>query len=165
MATHKKTLLALLFVSVLFASACNKSLVVKNVNYAHQIETVLTPDEHGTVTDVRHGLSYSIMAFQLEEFRDTSSVMITEVRMIRNTEGYYFITAEGFKHVYVMAPKRGELKLEKKILVSEQGINSPAFNWRKPVVQLVDQNNKNIYLLTEKGVQEPETKKEEEGQS
>ena len=164
MATHRKTTLALLFVSVLFASACNKSLVVKNVNYAHQIETVLIPDNKGTVTDIRHGLSYSILPFQFEEFQDTSSVQIAEVRMIRNTEGYYFITADGFKHVYVMAPKKGELKLEKKILVDEAGIHSPAFNWRNPLVQLIDQNNKNTFLLTEKGVHQPEAKKEE-GQS
>lgn len=148
----QKTTLAFVVFGILFFQACNKSLVVKNVNYAQQIESVLVPDENGTVTDVRYGLSYSILPFQYEEFEDSSSVQVNEVRMIRNNQGYYFITADKFKHVYVMAPKRGELKLEKKILVDEEGLYSPAFNWREPVVQLITNSNDIVILLNEKGI-------------
>ena len=146
----QKTSLAFVVLGVLFLQACNKSLVVKNVNYAQQIESVLIPDAEGNVTDIR--LSYSILPFQYEEFEDTTSVQVSEVRMIRNNQGYYFITADKFKHVYVMAPKKGELKLEKKILVDEEGLYSPAFNWREPVVQLIDDSNNMVILLNEKGI-------------
>lgn len=148
----KKTTLAFALLTTFFLQACTKSLVVKNVNYAQQIESVLIPDNDGTVTDVRQGLSYSILPFQYEEFNDTTSVIVTEVRMIRNHQGYYFITADKFKHVYVMSPNRGELKLEKKILVDEDGLLSPAFNWREPVVQLIDDSNNVAILLNEKGI-------------
>lgn len=148
----RKSTLAFVLLTTFFLQACNKSLVVKNVNYAQQIESVLIPDEDGNINDVRYGLSYSILPFQYEEFNDTTTVMVSEVRMIRNHQGYYFITADKFKHVYVMAPKRGELKLEKKILVDEDGLLSPAFNWREPVVQLIDNSNNVIILLNEKGI-------------
>lgn len=148
----QKITLAFVVLGVLFLQACNKSLVVKNVNYAQQIESVLIPDSDGTVTDVRHGISYSILPFQYEEFQDSSTVQLTEVRMIRNNQGYYFITADKFKHVYVMAPKKGELKLENKILVDEAGLYLPAFNWREPVVQLIDNSTEVVILLNEKGI-------------
>jgi hypothetical protein len=141
---------------VLFTVGCNKSLVVKNVDYSQQIETVLNPDNDGMVHDVRHGISYSVMPFQFAEFQDTSKVSISNVRMIRNSDGYYFITADDFKHVYVMAPTKGKLKLKKKILVDEKGLNAPAFNWRHPIVQLLDQSNDQVYLLNENGIYKEE---------
>lgn len=147
---HK--LLVLTLFGVLSFQACNKSLVVKNVNYAQHIESVLIPNSEGIVTDIRYGLSYSILPFQFEEFQDTSSVQVSEVRMIRNKNGYYFITADKFKHVYVMMPKRGELKLENKILVSEGGLFSPALNWRNPIIQLITDSNEDVILLNENGI-------------
>ncbi|MEQ9266052.1 MAG: hypothetical protein RLN81_12560 [Balneolaceae bacterium] len=152
MSNSQKIVGAFLLISFGFLQACNKSFVVKNVNYAQHIESVLTPDSNGVVEDVRYGLSYSILPFQFEEFQDSSKVMISEVRMMRNSDGFYFITADRFKNVYVMKPQKGELKLEKKILVSESGLASPVFNWRKPVVQLIDKVSAETYLLNEKGI-------------
>lgn len=148
---HKLPLIAFVTIMAVF-TGCNKALVIKNVDYSQQIETVLTPDEHGIVHDIRHGISYSVLPFQYEETQDSSVVTVSSVRMIRNAEGYYFITAEGFKHVYVMEPKKGQLKLKKKILVNEKGLNSPAFNWRRPIVQLLDRSAKQVYLLNENGI-------------
>lgn len=164
MAAFNKISLLVLVAGAFIFQGCNKSLVVKNVNYAQQLETVLVPDSNGDVNDVRHGISYSILPFQFEEFQDTSSVQVTEVRMIRNSDGYYFITADKFKHVYVMAPKQGELKLKKKILVDEQGLLSPAFNWRAPDVQLVNKQTNEVYLMNEEGISN-NTEKEEEAKS
>lgn len=145
--------LAILIITV----GCNNSLVVKNVDYSHPIETVLQPDEQGNVHDIRHGLSYSILPFQYEEFQDSSSVSVSEVRMIRNAEGYYFITANNFRHVYVMKPGKGELELKRKILITENGLEAPAFNWRAPIVQLLDQSTKQVYLLNDKGIYKEES--------
>ncbi len=151
MKAFKKVILSLVVLGVLFLQACNKSLVIKNVNYAQKIESVLIPDSKGKVSDIRYGISFSILPFQFEEFKDSSSVQISEIRMIRNNLGYYFITADNFKNVYVMTPIKGQLKLEKKIQVNENGLFSPVFNWRVSEVELIENSN-NVILLNEKGI-------------
>ena len=144
---------------VMLGTAC-KTFVVKNVNYSHQIESVLIPDEDGTVTDVRHGITFNVTPFQKQEFGTTDSTEIKEVRLIRNAEGFYFITANQFKNVYVMQPGDGSLKLKKKIKVSEEGISEPAFNMRDGYVQLVKVETNEIVSLNEEGIQK--NNKEEE---
>ena len=37
--------------SLLWISSCNKSLVIENVNYAQNVESVLVPNEERVVTD------------------------------------------------------------------------------------------------------------------
>ncbi len=155
MTIQKKITLPFLLVGMLMIQACSKSMVVKNVNYAQRIESVLTPDQNGVVQDIRYGISYSVMPFQFEEFQDSSKVLVSEIRMIRNQQGYYFITADGFKNVYVMEPAENEMKLKKKIEVSEEGLLSPAFNWRNPSIQLLSTNQESV-LLSEKGIYKKE---------
>lgn len=149
-----KQVLTFFLLSTFLLQACNKSFVVKNVDYSQQIESVLIPNSEGIITDIRNGLSFSILPFQEEEFKTEIEYdsQIKEVRLIRNKNGYYFITADKFKHVYVMIPKKGELKMKKKILIDENGLYSPAFNWREPAVQLIDATNNTSILLTEKGI-------------
>ena len=101
-------------VVLLFTSAC-KTFEVKNVNYAQQVESVLVPTESGEVTDSRYGISFNILPFQYKELQDSSSVQISEVRLIRNHNGFYFITANGFNNVYVMEPIKGGLNLITKL--------------------------------------------------
>ncbi|HCD52627.1 MAG TPA: hypothetical protein DEQ34_09280 [Balneolaceae bacterium] len=127
--------------------ACNRSLVVERVNYSQPVESVITPTDDGIIQNRRYGITFSILPIQYEELRDTSNVLVDEVRMIRDQNGFYYITASGFNHVYVMKPGTGELKLEKKISIGDQQLISPAFNWRSPVVQLIDlDQNKEFYL-------------------
>lgn len=134
--------------------------MVENVNYAQQIESVLAPDENGNVHDIRHGITFNVQPFQKQEFGEDQKTEIKELRLIRNAEGYYFITANQFKHVYVMEPGKAELKLKNKIKVSEERLNAPAFNLRDSVVQLVKTDTNEIFTLNEKGLQE--NKKEEQ---
>lgn len=142
-------------VVLLFTSAC-KTFEVKNVNYAQQVESVLVPTESGEVTDSRYGISFNILPFQFEELQDSSSVQVSEVRLIRNHNGFYFITANGFNSVYVMEPTKGALKLKEKINVSESGLIKPAFNLRSPFVQLIDTETSETYTLNEKGIKKEE---------
>lgn len=147
-----------LFAAVLlFTSAC-KTFEVKNVNYAQQVESVLVPTESGEVTDSRYGISFNILPFQYEEMEDSSSVLVKEVRLIRNQNGFYFITANGFNNVYVMEPVNNGLKLKQKINVSESGLIKPAFNLRSPFIQLVDTETSETYTLNEKGIKKEENK-------
>ncbi len=126
------------------------------MNYAQSVESVLVPTSKGEVYDPRYALSFNILPFQYQEYKDSSKVTIEEVRLIRNEEGYYFITANGFSNVYVMEPIKSGLKLKKKIEVSEEGLVAPAFNMRAPFVQLIDVETSKTFNLTEKGIQSRE---------
>ncbi|MEX0720843.1 MAG: hypothetical protein WD059_09260 [Balneolaceae bacterium] len=154
MTFQKVTTTICLFSIIFLGSACKSAFVVENVDYAHQIESVLTPDEDGMVNDLRHGISFNILPLQLQEFGSDSQVEIDEVRMIRNSQGFYFITANQFNNVYVMEPGQGELKLKTKIEVSEEGLSSPAFNLRNSLVQLVELDKERVFSLTENGIQD-----------
>lgn len=140
--------------TMLLGQACSKALVIENVNYSQPIESVMVPDKNGVVSDMRYGISFNVQSLEAEEFEDDTTSSISTVRMIRNASGYYFITANNFRHVYVMAPKKGELKEIKKVLVSEEGISDPAFNWREPMVELIHQQTDERQFLTENGLVE-----------
>ncbi|WP_103663853.1 hypothetical protein [Gracilimonas amylolytica] len=150
--TH--ALLGLLIIAM--ASACN-SFVVENVDYSQQLESVLVPDENGNVTDVRHGISFNVNSFKQQEFGESDSTkQIREIRLIRNADGFYFITANQFTNVYVMEPGKGSLKMKKKIKVSESPLNEPAFNLRSSGVQLVMTDSNEVLELNENGIEETE---------
>jgi hypothetical protein len=127
-------------------------MVISKVDYTQQIETVLEPNEEGIVFDRQHGIRFSILPLQYAEVKDTSSVTVDHIRMIRGQEGYYYITAPGFRHVYVMEPETQSLKLKSKIKISEEGIAEPAFNQREPYIQLVSRKTGKSYALTAEGI-------------
>jgi hypothetical protein len=64
------------------------------------------------------------------------------IRLIRDSEGYYYLTSKGFRHVYVFAPAEASLKLKTKVLITEKGMEAPAFNQRAPYVQLLNGKDK-----------------------
>lgn len=148
---------------VFIIAGCKQSLVISEVDYSQPIETVLTPDDEGIVSDVQHGISFNILPLQYAETQDTSEVRTREVRFIRGTEGYYYITAPNFKHVYVMVPEKGKLKVDRKIMISENGVEDPAFNQRAPYIQLLNRKSGETYTLNFKGIQNSSTEKEQQG--
>ena len=129
---------------------CKQSMVISEVDYSQSVESVLTPDSNGQVTDVQHGLTFNIKPLQYAETQDTSSVTTQEIRYIRGQEGYYYITAPNYKNVYVMAPEKGKLKLVERLSVSESGesgITQPAFNQRMSYIQLINQESGESWKL------------------
>lgn len=139
---------------VMVTTGCKQSLVISQVNYAQPIESVLQPDEEGMVKDVRSGLSFNMLPLQYVETGDTTSVTTEQIRLIRGNEGFYFITAEGYKHVYVMTPEKSSLKLTNKLKIREEGILKPAFNQKGEHVQLLSRETGDYYTLTAKGIQQ-----------
>lgn len=160
METFKNTFGSILLLLLVMLIGCNKSMVIENVDYSQSIESVMTPNEEGIVDDVQRGLQFSIMPLQYEETQDTSSVTVEQVRYIRGQEGYYYITASNFMNVYIMSPNDGELVLEEKILISEEGITSPALNQRGSYIQLVNRESGDSWRLTSEGIQEEESQSE-----
>lgn len=131
--------------------ACGPSVELTDVDYAEPIESVLEPDADGNVTDDRTGLSFNILAIQEEETGEGTSVTTSEVRVIRNTEGYYFVTAPGYSNVYVFEVVESGMDLYEKIEVDADGIANPAFNEDSPYVELLDGTDVS-YRLTKDGI-------------
>ena len=133
-------------------SACNP-LTLKPVNYAWPVESVLKADSKGMVEEERYMISFNIKPLMFEETHDSTKVQDVEIRMIRDLQGYYYVTARGFKNVYVFAGGEGSLKLASKIMVSEKGLDAPAFNQRSPYIQLLNGREK-ARRLTRDGILE-----------
>ena len=129
------------------------SLTLAPVHYQWPVESVLTVDGKGEVEETRYNMVFNVKPLLFEETADSVHVSGVELRIIRNIDGYYFMTAPKFKNVYVFASDEGKLKLEKKILISEAGISSPAFNQRPPYIQLLNGKEKPM-LLSKDGIQQ-----------
>lgn len=144
-----------LIVSVaLLLPACS-SLILEQVDYAWPVESVLTVQENNTVFEGRHALTFNVAPLAEQEFHNPNALKGKEIRLLRNTEGYYFITAAQFKHVYVMSPQAGQLALHNRLEVSQQGLRKPALNQRSPYVEVLDGTSVRL-LLTGDDILEPQ---------
>jgi len=143
----------LYFIGLLIVTftGCSK-LALKPADFAWPVESVLKVDAQGNVTENRNSLTFNTKDLFLEETQDSSAFQNKEIRLIRDLNGYYYITADNFKNVYVFTNGEGKLTLEDKLFVSESGISSPAFNQRQPFIELID-GDKRI-LLNNEGVSE-----------
>jgi hypothetical protein len=121
----------------LLLSSC-ASLTIKNVNYEWPVESVLTVDESNIVGERQRSVSFSVGAIAMEEFHDSTALKGKTIRLIRNAEGFYFLTSARFKNVYILQGGERELRLHACVAVSETGLSDPAFNRRTPYVELLD---------------------------
>jgi len=138
---------------VLTLAACS-SLVLKPADFSWPVESVLEVGKDGYVKEDRHALFFNIQNMFLEETEDSTSYLNKEVRIIRDTKGYYYIISDNFKNVYIFNVNTGELCLDNKILISETGINKPVFNQRPPYIELIEGGKQ--HLLTNDGLQNEE---------
>jgi hypothetical protein len=144
-------------IAFLFVTGCKQSMVISKVDYSQSIESVLEPDEDGTVNDIKHGLTFNIKPIQFEETQDSSSVTTEQVRYIRGQEGYYYITAPDYKNIYVMAPEKGKLVLKEKLKASDKGIAKPAFNQRMTHIQLLNQATGDVWQINPESIEKKES--------
>ena len=114
------------------------SLTLENVDYGWPVESVTTVSPTNMVSEGRYALSFSVAPVAQEEFQDTTALRGSQIRILRNQEGYYFLTGPKFKHVYVFKAGQHELKKESIIEVSQTGLQNPALNLRPPYVELLD---------------------------
>ena len=124
---------------------CKSTFELKAVDYSILLETVMAPDPSGTVSDRGYGLKFNVRPIQFLETGD-STVVNSEYRIIRDLNGYYFITSAGFKHVYIMKPTANAMKLHKQVMVTPNGLERPAFNQRNPMIQLIDGDSRSFML-------------------
>ncbi len=120
-------------VAFLFSAAACSSLEISNVDYSQPVESVLTV-ENNEVHDKRYAIKFNISPVLDEE--GISSV--DEIRLIRSNRGYYFLTASGFNHVYVLEVTSGGLDEKNIIRIPGDALQQPAFNQRDGFIELVD---------------------------
>jgi hypothetical protein len=132
------------------------SLVLRPADFSWPIEVAVKPDGKGNIQEARYQVSFNVKALLFEELKDSVTVTKHTLHILRDHAGYYFITAKGFKNVYVFGQGDGALKLEKKIPVSEKGLEAPALNQKAPYIHLINENNENevLVVLTKDGIVE-----------
>lgn len=140
-----KSPVTFLLVMAVLAAGCSP-LVLKPADFAWPIEDVLKSDSLGMVHEDRYNLSFSIKPLLYSEMKDSVDVSNRVIRLIRGVDGHYYITGPKFKNVYVFSQGEGGLTLNRKIPVSKEGLTSPAFNQRIPYIELLNGNDKPIFL-------------------
>jgi hypothetical protein len=155
-----------MFLSLMFLSACS-TLILKPADFSWPVEAVVNVANNGNVDVQRYSLSFNAKELFFNETGDSLGYENKQLRIIRNENGYYFITDNNFKNVYVFKADKGSLSLEKKIGIIESkgentklpGMIDPAFNQRSPFIELVYGNGGNIKVnLTEEGIIKEEKK-------
>lgn len=150
--TPKAYLVALELMLIFIFTAC-APLALKPADFSWPVESVLHVGEDGVAKEERHNITFNAREMFLIETGDSSAHVDKDIRVIRDMNGYVYITSNNFKNVYVFRNGEGELSLQNKIVISDTtGIASPAFNQRTPYIELIDGNNK--YLLTSDGIKE-----------
>lgn len=146
----RKTVILFFILAIIF-QACT-TFKLEPANFAWPVENVLTPDKDGNVKETRYSLEFNIKKLFINEFPAEKNSNFSEIRIIRNSKGFYFMTAEGFQNVYVFTMEDGAFNLFRVIKVTETELRSPAFNQRAPFIELLF-NNGNSLKITEKGLE------------
>ena len=87
-------------------------LTLEPSDFAWPIETVLNVDEEGFVREERFSFSTNVIPLFTEETGDSLAFNNAEVRIIRDEKGYYYLTSNGFKNVYLFNAEDGKLVLK-----------------------------------------------------
>ena len=151
-----KLSILVLLLSLFLIPACS-TLMLQPADFSWPVESVMKVDDNGNVQENRYSISFNTKDLFLQETGDSSGYKNKELRVIRDAKGYYFITVNNFKDVYVFNPSEGALQLKNKIEISDSlKMENPAFNQRPPYIQLIyDSNHVN---LTNEGIAEEEQK-------
>ncbi len=137
----------LIVTAALLFSACS-GVKLAPAEFGWPIESVLKVDNNGFVKEDRYSISFNTKPMFLKETEDSTAFSGKSIHLIRNNEGFYFITSAGFKNVYVFTMNQGALLQHKIIMISETGMKNPLFNQRKPFIELVD-DGKSIKLTSD----------------
>lgn len=142
----------ILVLILLIAVGCSQ-LTLEPSDFSWPIESVLEVNDEGNVIENRYSFTTNVNALFLEETADSSSYLNSSVRIIRDERGFYYLTANSFKNVYVFNVNDGKMILHQKILISEFGLDLPAFNQRKPYIELLD-GEQHVMFINSNGIQE-----------
>ncbi len=140
---------AFFVISILLSAACTK-LILQPADFSWPVENVIKVDEKGFIEEPRYSFTINTKKLFQEEFADSNLAVGKEIRIIRDKMGYYYLTGNNFKNVYLFLPIEGGMSLIEKFLVNESGLKTPVMNQKNPNIELIDGNN--IYILNNKGI-------------
>lgn len=126
------------------------ALTIKPVDFSWSYESVLTADANGQYRAEPKTIAFNAVEFFRAEAGKPDAVADRPVRIIRDNAGYYYVTAAGFKNVYILKGKDGKLILKKKVLIDPNGMVKPFFNRREGGIELAASGQS--YLLNKKGI-------------
>lgn len=145
---HKSRTIGL--ATLLLALAGCASVTIKPVDFSWSFESVLTADATGVVSGEPKTIAFDAGVLFRAEAGEQATAAGKTVRIIRDREGFYFVTAAGFKNVYVFRGARGKLVPCKKVFIAAEGMEKPFFNRRDRGIELGA--NGQIFLLNRKGI-------------
>jgi hypothetical protein len=131
--------------AAVFLPSCS-TLTLEHVDFGWPVESVVTVNSMNRADEARYALSFPVAPLAFTEFQDSTILVGASLRVIRNTEGLYFVTGPRFKNVYVFSQDAGVLKLSQAIEVSQTGLKTPALNQRPPYIELIDGDAPARYL-------------------
>jgi hypothetical protein len=120
------------------ALASCADLKLERVDFGWPVESVVPVSSSNMIEEVRYGVAANVAPLATAEFEDSTALRGAKIRILRNAEGFYFVTGPRFKHVYVFTPGPSSLSLYTAIEVNPNGLKNPALNQRTPYVELLD---------------------------
>lgn len=140
----------ILFLSLISMMGCSQ-IILEPADFSWPIESVLNVDDKGFVAEERYSFSTNVIPLFFAEKNDSTSFKNETVRIIRDINGLYFMVANEFKNVYVFSADNGTFSLRNTILITEFGLDLPAFNQRKPYIEILD-GEQHVAYLTPDGI-------------
>jgi len=135
--------------SLALLAGCS-SMVLKPTDFSWSYESVMQSDAQGFIKGEPKTISCSVKALFFAETQDSVNVSEKTIRVIRDRDGFYFMTSPGFKNVYIFKSDDGALKLHKQVKITETGLTAPAFNRRDKGIELASDGA--LYLLNKNGI-------------
>jgi hypothetical protein len=137
--------------SILILAGC-ASVKLEPADFQWPLEVVLDVDKAGKVTDNRYSLELNVKQLIENEEKDGGKLEGGKIRIIRDKKGYYYVTAKGFKNIYIFEQEEGMLS-SKKIIepVKDKTLQNPAFNQRGEYIEFLE-GGKVLFKLNHKGI-------------
>ncbi|PID28313.1 MAG: hypothetical protein CR982_04500 [Candidatus Cloacimonadota bacterium] len=127
-----------IFSFLIMTISCSKNIVVKDVDYGWALEKVIKVSK-----DTKKVKRPDLFKFDPIYFFQAEDVLLgsnNSLRIIRDREGFYFVTSNMFKNVYVLAWAEGGLELINKIDLGVENLEKPFFNQKGDYIILVNKN-------------------------
>jgi hypothetical protein len=152
----KKPSLIIIFFSLILFSC--SSLKIENVKYGWGGEYFANPDENGLINIPKSSMQFSVLPIlNAEKLSDKPKDF--KFRIIRDEEGYFYITANKFIYVWIFKSGEASLVLHDKIKIFDgKALDDPKFNEHKPNIKLFLNDGKE-FLLNKDGIIKKENNK------
>jgi len=152
---NKKNIITILILIFIFYSC--STFKIENVKYGWNGEYFASPDENGDFTIPKNSMKFNVLKL-LEEEGLLNKITDIKLRIIRDEEGYFYITADKFKYIWVFMPDESSLKLKNKIeLLKGKSLEEPKFNEQKPNIK-VFLKDKSEFIINKDGIIKSENK-------